>query len=62
MSLAGALRYKPVGSRVDSRWCHWKYVLTYFFRPHSDQGSNQPPAKVSTRSIFWVVKAACVKG
>jgi hypothetical protein len=23
-----ALRYKPEGRRIDSRWCHWNFSLT----------------------------------
>jgi hypothetical protein len=23
-----ALRYKPEGRGIDSRWCHWKFLLT----------------------------------
>jgi hypothetical protein len=23
-----AMRYKPEGSGVDSRWCHWNFSLT----------------------------------
>jgi hypothetical protein len=23
-----ALRYKPEGSGIDSRWCHWNFSLT----------------------------------
>jgi len=23
-----ALRYKPEGCGFDSRWCHWKFLLT----------------------------------
>jgi hypothetical protein len=26
--LGEALRYKPEGRRFDSRWCHWKFLLT----------------------------------
>jgi hypothetical protein len=22
------LRYKPEPSRIDSRWCHWNFLLT----------------------------------
>jgi hypothetical protein len=29
-----ALRYKPESCEFDFRWCHWKFLLTYFFRPH----------------------------
>jgi hypothetical protein len=23
-----ALRYKPEGGEIDSRWCHWNFSLT----------------------------------
>jgi hypothetical protein len=26
--LVQALRYKPNGSGLDSRWCHWDFLLT----------------------------------
>ena len=26
--LVEALRYKPEGSGLDSRWCHWSFSLT----------------------------------
>jgi hypothetical protein len=26
--LVEALRYKPEGRGLDSRWCHWKFLLT----------------------------------
>jgi len=32
--LLEALRYKSGGRGFDSRWCHWKFVLTQYFRPH----------------------------
>ena len=32
------LRYKSEGRWFDSRWCHWNFSLTYFFRSHYDPG------------------------
>jgi len=26
--LVEKLRYKPEGRGLDSRWCHWKFLLT----------------------------------
>jgi hypothetical protein len=26
--LVEALRYKPEGHGIDSRWCHWNFSLT----------------------------------
>ena len=40
-----ALRYMLEGRGFDSRWCHWKFSLTKFFRPHYgpvvDSASNR---------------------
>jgi hypothetical protein len=30
--LVEALRYKPGGCGIDSRWCHWNFSLTLSFR------------------------------
>jgi hypothetical protein len=27
-ALFEALRYKPEGRGIDSRWCHWNFSLT----------------------------------
>jgi hypothetical protein len=27
-SVVEALRYKPEGRGIDSRWCHWNFSLT----------------------------------
>jgi hypothetical protein len=32
--LVEALLYKAKGRAFDSLWCHWKFSLTYFFRPY----------------------------
>jgi hypothetical protein len=43
--LVDALRYKPEGHGFDSRWGHWSFSLTLFFRPHYgpvvDSASNR---------------------
>jgi hypothetical protein len=36
--LVEALRYKPEGRGLDSRWCHWIFSLTQSFRPHYGPG------------------------
>jgi hypothetical protein len=36
--LVVALRYKPEGRGIDSRWCHLKFSLTLSFRPHYGLG------------------------
>jgi len=35
--LIEALRYKSEGHGFDSRWSHWYFSLTQFFRPHYSQ-------------------------
>ena len=32
------MRYKPEGSRFDSRWCNWNFSLTKSFRTDYDPG------------------------
>ena len=32
------LCYKSEGHWFDSRWCHWKFSLTYSFRSHYGPG------------------------
>ena len=36
--LGEALRYKPEGLGVDSRWCHWNFPLKQSFRSHYGPG------------------------
>jgi hypothetical protein len=40
-----ALKYKPEGRGIDSRWRHWNFSLTYSFRPdygpRLDSASNR---------------------
>ena len=36
--LVEALRYKLEDRGFDSRWCHWKFSLTWSFRPHYGPG------------------------
>jgi hypothetical protein len=35
---AEALRYKPEGRGLGSRWCHWNFSLTQSFQPHYGPG------------------------
>jgi hypothetical protein len=56
--LVEALRYKPEGYGFDSRWC---YLIFYCHNPSGHTmglGSTQPLTKMSTRNIFWGLKAA----
>jgi hypothetical protein len=44
-ALVEALRYKPEGRGIDSRWCHWNFllilsVLTHY-GPWVDSASNR---------------------
>jgi hypothetical protein len=34
VQLIDALHYKPEGRGLDSRWCHWNFLLTQSFRLH----------------------------
>jgi hypothetical protein len=36
--LVEALRHKPEGRGIDSRWCHANFSLTLFFRAHYGPG------------------------
>jgi hypothetical protein len=47
-----ALRYKPEGHEIDSRWCHCNSGLTMAL------GSTHPLTEMGTRNIFLGVKAA----
>jgi hypothetical protein len=54
--LVEALRYKPAGRGLDSRWCQW-----IFHNPVGRTmalGSTQPLTEMSTRNISWGVNAA----
>jgi hypothetical protein len=44
----GALRYKPEGRWVDSRWCHWNLSGRT-----NALGSTQSLTEMSTRNISW---------
>jgi hypothetical protein len=52
--LVEALRYKPVGSSLDSGWCHNPFGRTLAV------GLTQPLTEMSTRNISCGVKAAGV--
>jgi hypothetical protein len=55
-----ALRYKPEGCGIDSRWCYWNFSAAYTFRLHSGPGSTQLPTEMSTRNISWGKGGQCV--
>jgi len=53
-----ALRYKPEGRGFDSRWCHWNFLLTQFFRPHYGPGVDSASNTNEYQEYFLGVKAA----
>jgi hypothetical protein len=53
-----ALRYKPDGRGIDSRWCHWNFSLTYSFRSHYDPGVDSASNRNEYQEYFLGVKAA----
>jgi hypothetical protein len=53
-----ALRYKPEGRWIDTRWCHWNFSLTYSFRPHYDPGVDSASNINDYQEYFLGIKAA----
>jgi len=47
-----ALRYKSEGRGFDSRWCHWNFSLTYFFRPHCGPGVDSASNRNEYQEYF----------
>ena len=41
--LVEAMRYKPEGLGLDSRWGHWGLSMLYSFRPPFGPGVDSPP-------------------
>jgi hypothetical protein len=58
VQLVEALHYKPEGRGFDFRWWNWNFSLTKSFGRTVALGSIQPLTEMSTRNIFWGVKAA----
>ena len=56
--LVEALLYKPEGRGFDSRWCHWDFSLTRFFRPHPGPGVDSASNRNEYQEYFLGVKAA----
>jgi hypothetical protein len=55
-----ALRYKPEGRGIDSRWYHWNF---YWHIPSGRTmalGLIQPLREMSTRNISWGKGGGCV--
>jgi hypothetical protein len=53
-----ALRYKPEGRGLDSRWSNWKFSLTQSFRPHYGPGVDSGSNRNAYREYFLVVNVA----
>jgi hypothetical protein len=58
--LVEALRYKPEGRMLDSRWCNWNFLLTYSFQPHYGLGVDSASMKNEYQEYLLRVKAAGV--
>ena len=54
--LVQALRYKPEGCGLDSRWCHWNFSLTYSFRPHNGPGFDSASKRNEYQEYFLAGK------
>jgi len=50
--LVEALHYKPQGREFDSRWYHWKFSLTWSFRPHSGHGVDSASNRNEYQEYF----------
>jgi hypothetical protein len=58
--LVEALRYKSEGRMLDSRWCHWNFLLTYSFRPYYGLCVDSASMKNEYQGYLLRVKAAGV--
>ena len=56
--LVEALRYKPEGREIDSRWCHWNSSLTQSYWPHYSPGVDSASNRNEYQEYFLGVKAA----
>ena len=56
------LCYKSEGRWFDSRWCHWKFSLTYSFRSHYGPGVDSASNRNEYQEHFLGVKAAGAYG
>ena len=55
-----AVLYKSEGRGFDSRWCHWKFLLSQPFRPHYGPGNDSDSNRNEYQEYFLGVKAAGV--
>jgi hypothetical protein len=62
VAVVEALRYKPEGSWIDSRWCHWNFSLTSSFRAHYGPGVDSASNRNEYQEYFLGVKAAGAQG
>ena len=53
-----ALRYKPAGRGVDSRWYHWNFSVTYSFRSRYGPGVDSASNRNEYQVYFLGVKTA----
>ena len=53
-----ALSYKPAGRGFNSRWCHWNFSVTLFFRSHYGPGVDSTSNRKEYKVYFLGVKAA----
>ena len=57
------LCYKSEGRWFDSRWCHWNFSLTSFFRSHYGLGVDSASNRNEYQRYFlggskWLVRKA----
>ena len=52
------LCYKSEGRWFESRWCHWNFSLTQFFRSHYGLGGDPASNRNEYEEYFLGVKAA----
>jgi len=52
------LRYKPAGRGFDSRWYHWNFSVTQYFRSHCGSGVDSASNRNEYQVYFLGVKAA----
>jgi hypothetical protein len=55
--LVEALRNQPGGCGFDSRWWHWNFSLTRFFRPHYGTGVDSASNRNQYQEYILGVKA-----
>jgi hypothetical protein len=56
--LVEALRNNPEGRGFDSRWSHWNFSVTKYFRSHCGPGVDSASDRNEYQESFLVVKTA----